>query len=240
MYVGHHHLDESCPYTLPASTFLDETEWGEARGHLVGLGSRHWMVRPYVKGNPPVQKLVNLCTPWIMRGGRIQLLNEPNLPHEEFQGGPDEYAQLFEAAARAMPGARLYYAPMSPSGNWSAWYEFGEPRRVIQKYAAGLSVHAYGDANQIADTVGHIRLLYPDKPIWVSEFNFGAGRTVDKNSWAKHQLPAILNWGESVGIEAMTYFAYRWPRPDGGLEGGTPVDAAGSEIERVVAQWNRG
>jgi lysozyme len=71
--------------------------------------------------------------------------------------------------------------------------------------------------------------------LWVGECNPGAGRAFDRDAWARDELPKILDYCRAAHCEAFTYFAYRWPTPDMSLP--TPVDAAGTEIERVIREW---
>ena len=245
MDLGYHFTDDSFVDTVPAALYLDQTEWGTPRGEISGGRSGRQLVRPYANGRPRVQDFANKSRSWAYRRTPwgfdipVQALNEPNLSHEQFGGGPDEYADWFWRLTDECPEVDFYYAPMSPDGNWLPWYTFGLPKRAIVQRAKGLVVHAYGDYYEIKQVMDQIIGLNFKRPIWVGEFNWGAGRTIDANWWAETQLPLILNYfNEQPQIEAATYFAWTWDRPDGGLDKGTPVDARKHEsIQREIRRW---
>lgn len=231
MKVGYHHLDDSCPDVLPASTFLD------VAGVEVGMKSPERLARPYFKGRPDPKGFARDVATWHGRGCRVQLGNEPNLPMEGFGGTVPDYADWFLAVANHSPtNARLYYAGISPGlPDWRDWYTHPLAKQAIAR-AHGLCVHAYGSLEQIKDVVWWVYSQFPGKPLWLGEFNFGAGLAADRDAWARGTLRPLLDWLATVPtMEAATYFAWTWPTPDMGLP--TPVDARGTEIERVLREW---
>jgi hypothetical protein len=225
--VGFHFLEDSYDGpVLPVSTFLD------VGGTVPGVKSRDKLVRLYYKGRPDAADLARRANDWRLRGARVQIGNEPNLPAEGFNGTPADYARLFsEVRSQAHPAAALYWAGMSPGvEGWQDWYAGVK----YQPKTIGIAAHAYGNLKEVKDALEPL-FIY-GVPIWVAELNFAAGRQVDVSAWAKNELPRILDWcAQQPLIEAVTYFAYRWPTPDMSLP--TPVDAAGTAIERVIQSY---
>lgn len=234
LHVGYHILPGGEPppeVILPAATFLDLAP-------TMGMKSQERLVRPYVTGAPPYQEMAQKASSWFQQGvKRVQILNEPNLPNEGFQGGPAAYADYFMRVAAHVPAVKCYYAGMSPGmPDWKDWYTGVNIEQIINNFAAGLVVHAYGDDWLMRSIVTWIHEKFPDKLLWIGECNFGAGQTVDRNVWANAQLLPFLDWCNLFPrIEAVTYFAYRWPDPDMLLS--TPVDAEGTLIQKVIGGW---
>lgn len=228
MHVGWHHLDDSdTAAPLAASTFLDTA------GVAAGMRSPERLARPYFKGRPAARPVADMASFWHGRGCRVQIGNEPNLPQEGFGGGPADYAAWFLEVANLCPaGTRLYYAGISPSGDWRAYYTHPLARSAIAR-SSGLCVHAYGTVDQMREVVAWLAQTFAGAPLWLGEINFGAGQEVDRDRWAAAHLRPFLDWCSSKPqIEAACYFAYRWPSPDMPLP--TPVDGAGTGIERVL------
>lgn len=229
MFTGWHFLEDSyAGPVLPASTFLD------VAGAGAGMKSPERMARPYFKGRPDPREVATKARAWAIQGCRIQVANEPNLPMEEFGGGPDDFAAWFEDVARLAPTARLYWPGISPIPGYEAWYS-GRCAEVIKQYASGVVVHSYGTAREFLSALGVAVSAQLGKPLWVGECNPGAGRSFDRDAWARDELPKILDYCRAAKVEAFCYFAYRWPTPDMALP--TPVDAAGTAIERVINEW---
>lgn len=230
MFTGWHFLDDNYDGpVLSASTFLD------VAGAAAGMKSPERLCRPYFKGRPDPREVATKARAWAIQGCRIQVANEPNLPMEGFGGGPDDFAEWFEDVARLAPTARLYWPGMSPGvPGWEQWYT-GRCAEVIKQYASGVVVHAYGTAREFLSALGVAVSAQLGKPLWVGECNPGAGRPFDRDAWARDELPKILDYCRAAKVEAFCYFAYRWPTPDMALP--TPVDAAGTEIERVINEW---
>lgn len=228
MNVGFHYLpggnDDPHP-PLGASTFLDIAP-------AKGMESPERLCRIYFKGKPEPALIGQQARTWHNQGCRVQLANEPNLAHEGFTGGPNEYAAWFAAVKTQAPTARLYWAGMSPgTPGWPVWYQGAEGSG-----AAGVCVHAYGTVDQMRATTEAVLAICPTLPLWLGEVNFGAGQAVDRDRWAVDHLEPFLDWcATRPRIEAVCYFAYRWPDPDMHLP--TSVDAAGTRIETVIRTW---
>lgn len=228
LLVGMHYLpggnDDPNP-PLGASTFLDISP-------SKGMQSPERMCRIYAKGKPEPALFAQQVRVWHQQGNRCQALNEPNLAHEGFTGGPNEYAAWFASVRAQAPAARLYWAGMSPGvSGWPAWYQGAEGSG-----AAGVCVHAYGTFDQMKATTEAVLAICPTLPLWLGEVNFGAGQVVDRDQWAVDHLKPFLDWcSTQPRIETVCHFAYRWPDPDMHLP--TPVDAAGTRIETVIRTW---
>lgn len=229
---GFHVLDESLTDPLGACTCMDTV------GAVVAEKAGQRAVRIYFKGRPSPVLVAKMATLWSARGYRVILGNEPNLPSEGFGGGPADYAAWFiDVANRCAPTTRLYYAGISPGvAGWTAYYTDPLARQAVQR-AAGVCAHAYGDVGDlIAGVATVLAVTPPDTPVWVGEWNFGAGRTVDVTAWAPVHVPRFLDWcATEPRIEGATWFAWKWPRPDMSLP--TPVDAAGTAIETEIRKW---
>lgn len=233
MLAGFHYLEDSDTQPpLGAATFLD------ASGVIAGMRSSERLVRPYFKGRLDPREMARRAAMWHQQGCRVVCGNEPNLPMEEFGGGAADYAAWFVEVARQATTARLYWAGISPSvPGWEGYYTDPSCRAAIAQNAAGLCVHTYGEIEQLKDVVWWIREQYPDKPIWIGEWNFGAGRSRDVADWARRTIAPFLDWCATLPqVEAATYFAYKWPTPDMSLP--TPVDATGTPIEDAIRQWS--
>jgi hypothetical protein len=221
--AGWHYLpgdaDDAAP--LPCATFLDLDA-------SLGMRSPERLCRVYFKGKPQPQEIAQKANTWHQQGCRVQLGNEPNLPMEQFDGTPADYARWFSEIAARVGSERLYWAGMSPGvPGWQAWYE----RAVI---ADGIAAHAYGTFDQMREVVEFLIPL--GKPLWLAEVNFGAGQQVDRDAWARDHFAPFLQWCSTQRlVEAVCYFSHRWPTPDMHLP--TPVDGAGTGIERVLREF---
>lgn len=225
MHVGLHFLGEDdSAVRFGAATFLDVAGAGP------GMRSAERLVRLYGKGRPQPREIAQKASAWHGQGCRVQLGNEPNLASEGFGGGLADYAAWFHAVKAQLPGARLYWAGMSPGvPGWRDWYAAD-----LVAPADGIAAHAYGSVDEMRAVVE--ALLPLGKPLWLAEVNFGAGRSVDRDAWAREHLHPFLDWcADQPLVEAVTYFAHRWPTPDMALA--TPVDAAGTAIEAELAAF---
>lgn len=225
--AGFHHLANDADPTNVA-TYL------ELAGRGSGLRAAERMVRPYFKGRPgPLELARKAAVYGVDEGARVQVLNEPNLPSEGFGGSPADYAAYFAAVRHLVPAARLYWAGMSPGvPGWQSWYDPAADAPGV----AGVATHAYGTFDEMRAVVEAVRDRAGHLPQWIAECNFGAGRAVDRDAWARDHLRPFLDWcAQQPDVEAVTYFAHRWPTPDLSLP--TPVDAAGSAIETVIREW---
>src|SRR4030095_11629492 len=70
---------------------------------------------------------------------------------------------------------------------------------------------------------------------WITECNFGAGNTVDVDTWAATELVPFLDWcATQERVKTACYFAWRW---DQSSTLPTSLDAAGTAIEVVIRDW---
>jgi hypothetical protein len=232
LLIGWHYLPGNADSegALPAATFLDLDA-------AAGMRSAERLCRVYFKGRPEPREIVEKARAWLDQGCRVQLGNEPNLPAEQFGGGPSEYAEWFlDVAARLPLGARLDYAGMSPGmPGWRDWYTHPLARLAVGR-ASGIAAHAYGTCDQMLELVRFLAGTFPGKPLWLAEVNFGAGQEVNLEAWATAELDPFLDACAAIPeVEAVTYFGYRWQTPDMHLP--TPVDGAGTAIEHVLRTW---
>jgi hypothetical protein len=232
--VGLHFLEDS--YDGPphgAAVALAAAEWGETRGEVVAARSPLRLMRLWSRGRPDPAESAAKVRAWSDRGWRVQALNEPNLPLEEFPGGPDEHADWFlEVARRSGAGHRLYFTPMSPGvPDWLDWLSRPTGRSALTA-AAGIALHGYGTCGELRAAVEPVIPLARDlgKPIYIAEANFAAGRAVDVGRWVEAEYRPFLDWcaAEAPEVEAVCYFAYAWPAPDSQLA--TSLDARGTAI----------
>jgi hypothetical protein len=196
------------------------------------MQSNEKLARLYHKGQPSALTFAADAVKWHAQGCRVQVLNEPNHPIEQFHGGIEGFVAFWNAVAGLAPGARLYWPGMSPGiPGWESWYL---PARMCAP--KGIATHAYGTLDQMREVVVKVRALTGGLPQWIAECNFGAGQQVDRDAWARDHLKPFLDWcAQQPDVEAVTYFAYRWPDPDMPLP--TPVDGTGTEIERVLREF---
>jgi hypothetical protein len=234
--VGLHFLEDSyAGPPLGAAVALAAAEWGETRGEVVAAHSPLRLMRLWSRGRPDPAESAAKARAWSDRGWRVQVLNEPNLPLEEFPGGPDDHADWFlEVASRCGAGHRLYFTPMSPGmPAWLDWLTRPAARRALAE-AAGIALHAYGTCGELRAAVEPVLPLSRElgKPIFIGEANFAAGRAVDVGQWVEAEYRPFLDWcaADAPEVEAVCYFAYTWPSPDSQLA--TSLDARGTAIER--------
>lgn len=223
MIPGWHYLDDTdASPPLGSAAFLD------VAGVDAGMRSPLRLVRLYAKGRPTADVLADRARTWAARGCAVQCLNEPNHPIEQFNGTPADYATLYFHVKALAPNARLYWAAPSPGfPDWMHWYDGAAS-------ADALSLHAYGTFDQMRAIVRQVSDRYPWQTLWISECNFGAGQTADRDAWAHQHLAPFLAWCQTQrAIEAVSYFAYKW---DQSPTLPTPVDGAGTAIATVLAQ----
>src|SRR5262249_9937596 len=125
---------------------------------------------------------------------------------------------------------RLLAMPPSPGvDGWQAWV-----RPVADGRPIDHAVHAYGSFDQMRAGVewvlGHTRGAG-----YVTEGNFGAGRSGDVTARAEAALPPFLDGGDAEPrVKLAAYFAWRW---DQSSTLPTSVDAAGTAVETLLVNW---
>jgi hypothetical protein len=216
-----------CPAIATVST-LDQS-WdggGWALGRAAFVGGAVWCDRPYFTGNPTVDWFVGVANQGTAAGAWVQIGNEQNLPLEDFSGGPAAYF-AFEDAVRAAASGPNALLAMPPSPGVPGWHEWV---RDLGDHA----VHAYGSFDQMRQIVQWF-LNNTAGDLYVTECNFGAGNTVDVDTWASVELVPFLDWcATEERVRMVAYFAWRW---DQSSSLPTSLDAAGTAVETVIRDW---
>lgn len=219
-----------------------------AAGAIIGSGMQaalacagRLLLRPYYKGNPTPQAVAQQILDTDLEMVRYphidqstvyyQVGNEPNLPHEGWQGGLPAYIAFFrDVRALLPPRIKLAWAGMSPGvDGWLAWYVAA----ALEKPDAVVA-HVYGQTfEELVNLTITIMRAVPALNIIVGECNFGPGPNiiVDRDAWSE-VWDRYLGWVRGqVRILFTLYFAYTWV-PDTGIS--TPVDAKGTKIVQVT------
>jgi GH25 family lysozyme M1 (1,4-beta-N-acetylmuramidase) len=218
----------ACPAVATVST-LDQP-WDDGGWNLgadAAAAGSTWIDRPYFKGNPSVGWFVENANSGTGARAWIQVGNEQNLPIEEWVGGPEAWF-AFEDAVRlaAHDPERLLAMPPSPGmPGWESWV----------RPAGHHACHAYGTFDQMRGIVEWY-LEHTAGDVYITETNFGAGNTVDIDTWAAIELVPFLDWCASQErVKVAAYFCWCWRTPDSALT--TPLDARGTAIETVIRDW---
>jgi N-acetyl-anhydromuramyl-L-alanine amidase AmpD len=215
----------------PATATVSKDDAWDHGGFQLGVTTAAvggaWVDRPYFTGNPTVEWLVERANRATSQGGLCQLGNEQNLPLENWAGGSSAWF-AFEDAVRAAakdPGQLLSMPPSPGLPDWQRWV----------RPAGNHAVHCYGNLPELQQIVNWY-LQHTDGDLYITEVNFAGGRTVDKDAWARDHLKPFLDWCSRLPrIRLTTYFAWRWPHPDMPL--GSSLDAAGTQIEAIIREW---
>lgn len=246
MRVGWWHLDDSGE-PIDAAGCLDIAGSVVAQRAPVGLlrvyEHKH-RPDPLIFGQSVKAWASQLPPGWVM-----QAANEANLEHEQFGGGPEDYAAWCRRVREATgPAVQLGLGGFSPGYREGArTYADVDGWRALQPLfwedrAAIAVLHVYG--RSIDELVGSFdrqaALLPAATPIVIGETNFGPapGFSIDKDAWARDALrPFLDHLAASRRVLFALYFARTWPHPDAWLAGGTTVDGAGTAIETVLREW---
>lgn len=202
----------------------DDGAW--AIGQAAAAAGVLWVDRPYFTGTPDAGWLVGRADQSAAAGAVVQLGNELNLPAEGWVGGPSAWFAVEDAvrAAASFP-ARLIAMPPSPGlDGWQSWV----------RPAGDHAAHVYGSYDDMRGLVEWF-LAHTDGLVYVTECNWGAGRSVDVAEWAAGELVPFLDWcvGQARVVCAL-YFAWLW---HGAPAMPTPVDAKGGPVEDVMREW---
>jgi Glycosyl hydrolase catalytic core len=222
--------DTDAPPTPAVATVstLDQ-QWdsgGFGLGAAAAARGATWVDRPYWTGNPTVEWLVGRANEVTRNGGWCQLGNELNLPLEDWQGGPEAWFAFEEQVLAAVERPDRCLA-MPPSPGVDGWQEWVSP-------TGPYAVHAYGSSDQMRAVVEWYLGATSDE-LWITECNFGAGNTVDVDTWAATALVPFLDWlANQPRVRFASYFAWRW-NESATLP--TSLDAAGTAIETVIRDW---
>ena len=141
-----------------------------------------------------------------------------------------------EAVRSACPGIRLHMPAFSPPLAGLVCYEACRTHHTDDAFDV-VDIHAYHPTN--ADTalawVDKIAAIFPDKPCAVTEYNFGAGNSVDQYHYAQEAVKFFK--GIEVRrqrVECANVFIWRWYNPDSSLK--TTVNVKGQPIEQLLGQ----
>ncbi len=161
--------------------------------------------------------------------------NEPNL--ESPGRTPDDWYKYLSDLAENVPDSiRLFAAAVSPgTGDWLNWFR----ATVKAKHGfSGIDAHIYGDPKEFETTLKQIRDIYDDL-LYVTEYNFGAGRPYDLQKYAD-DWPRILQLCTQYKVDICFVFIWRWVNPDMTLPTtvnviNTPMEAAMKSTKFKVA-----
>src|SRR5690606_25350503 len=104
-----------------------------------------WVDRPFARGRPRAEWLIARCREITQHGGYTQVLNEPNLPLEEWPGDAADYRDYYASLLYAYPEGNWIAGPPSPGvPGWQDWVVRGAKR---------LAVHCYGDLGNMQQVV---------------------------------------------------------------------------------------
>lgn len=229
--VGFHVVEGRHPGTVyPSSTCLDI----DLTGGIYALQSPLSLCRIYFKSAPDHEIIARQAqaTPF----DNIVIGNEPNLPIEQFPGGADRFADYWTRVSMAVPNKKVWYPSPSPGvEGWRDWITHPDSRAAIAK-SAGIAVHAYGELEDIKGTIWWYATTFPGTPLFLSEFNFGAGRQRDINDWARSTIRPLFDWIRTTvpSCVAATWFAFRWTAD---MPMGTSVDAEGTTVVTEIDAW---
>lgn len=229
--VGYHVVEGKHPdRSYPATTCLDIDAAGEACAQQSPLA----LCRIYFKGAPEHVEIASRAR--LAPFTNVVVGNEPNLPIEEFPGGPDRFADYWTRVCMALPDKSVWFPSPSPGiSGWQDWITHPDCRTAIQR-SAGIAVHAYGELEDIKGTIWWYSTCFPTTPLYLAEFNFGAGRQRDLNDWAGGTIQPLLGWINKAipKCVAATYFAWEWS-PDSPTP--VSVNAHGSAVVTEIDQW---
>lgn len=221
---------------LPAVATVSKDDPRDDGAFSIGEGDAQtqeslWVDRPYFTGNPSVAWMADKALRVIRAGGYCQVGNELNHPIENWRGGVNAYYDLFNATRFALIDAggdppRLLWMPPSPGfEGWQRW---------VLPAAPGYAVHCYGPRQVMQATVQ----WYLDNTagdLFVTECNPGAGNVFDLTAWSRDHLRPFLDWcSAQPRVRMVAYFAWRWNES---ARLPSSVDAAGTEVERLLRAW---
>lgn len=225
--------DSDVPRDVALCT-VSKSDPGDDGGRALGVQAAAmglvWVDRPYVTGNPEPVWLAGRAHQNRADGAAAtQILNEPNLPDEGFQGGAAACRALYLATRAWLSGAVMLYPPIAPvepvEATLTEW---------VDPDADDAAVHAYGPFDLMVRILTWY-LKNTRSRLWVTECNPGAGNTFDLNAWAENDLRRFLDWcATQPRIVFVAYFAFRW---DQSPKLPSSVDAAGTKVVDVLRSW---
>jgi hypothetical protein len=154
--------------------------------------------------------------------------NELNLSIEGAVLPPDETAQrlrdLLAATRAALPGRTLHLPAFSPSGDYLAYYRACRDHEVPFDV---VDVHAYGDLGTLCQVVRDVGAIFPDARLDVTEWNFGAGRSVDLGAYLSTARDFLGRL--PTNVDSVHWFIWQWLNPDSALP--TTLDVQDTPLE---------
>lgn len=185
---------------------------------------------------------LQMIVPLLLAAGIRDVIvgNELNNPVEGQVLHPDVAAHvlwiLFGQIRSAYPTVRLHLPAFSPG--FSDWEAYLAACRSLGVDFDVVDVHAYGTNDQMRQIVETAHRLVPNKPLAITEMNFGAGQKVDLASYLP-QIRAFGQWcqGQSYLDGPPHWFIWRWDNPDFPLP--TSVDVEGTILESFFTQVNK-
>jgi hypothetical protein len=173
---------------------------GKARAAAGAL----WVDRPYATGNPDERAFSVQAGLPLGAGAYVQLLNEPDLADEHWQGGPAAFFAWQRAVAAILRSNRLLHGPISGGGDLEAW--------VDRAWPYGYAVHVYGTYDQMVERLRWY-LEHTAGDLYITECNPGAGQKFDLAAWAKDDFRRFLAFCDGQPrVKLVAYFAWRWDR----------------------------
>lgn len=170
----------------------------------------------------------------MLAGGVRDLVvgNELNHPIEGRVLPPDQtasrLASLHSALRARFPSIRLHLPAFSPG--FPNWLEYLAEARRAGVACDVVDVHAYGSLEGLIGTVQEAHRVWPEKPICITEFNFGAGNRVNLVEYADTVL-RFHQWCVQQGYldGPPHWFIWEWDHPDTALP--TSLNLKGSPLE---------
>jgi hypothetical protein len=158
-----------------------------------------------------------------------RIRNEPNV-ESPGRNADDWYRYNCDLAEGTSDDIKLYIGAISPGiTGWFDWF------RASVKASAGftgIDAHIYGNPNEFKQILDQIRSIYSG-PLFVSEYNFGAGREYDLNKYAA-DWPQILSICNEYKVDICSVFIWEWVNPDSSLK--TTVNVKNSPMELAIKQ----
>ena len=138
---------------------------------------------------------------------------------------------LLAAIRTACPGARLHLPAFSPPLDGASYYLACQDAGTFDLVDV-VDVHAYGDSDDALAWVDLVTEIAREKPVAVTEYNFGAGRRVDPWWYAEDALRFFAGLERRPQVEAGAVFIWHWQDPDAELA--TTLDVRGQPIEQAI------
>lgn len=155
--------------------------------------------------------------------------NEPNI--ESPGRTPDDwYRYNCDLAEGTSDSIKLFIGAISPG--ISGWLDWFRASVKAQTGFSGIDAHIYGNPQEFENTLKIIRDIY-DGVLYVTEYNFGAGREYDLQQYA-NDWPKILDICNQYKVDLCSVFIWEWINPDSSLK--TTVNVKDTPMESALKQ----